>query len=75
MKITIRLSGRAIRTLQVVSVKAHTNIGNMMNKMNIEQLSELMAFYHLIGNICGEVLEQRLRGDVNECFKDMLMFT
>ncbi|WZY88727.1 hypothetical protein YC2023_045462 [Brassica napus] len=70
MGATVRNGGSYMKKLKVDEEKRRI-IRNMMNKMNIEQLSELMAFYHLIGNICGEVLEQRLRGNVNEGFKDM----
>ncbi|XP_010528499.1 PREDICTED: uncharacterized protein LOC104805582 [Tarenaya hassleriana] len=39
---------------------------NIMSKMTVERLSELMAFYHLMGNLCGEVLERKLHDIVND---------
>ncbi|XP_010922331.1 putative glutamine amidotransferase GAT1_2.1 isoform X1 [Elaeis guineensis] len=33
---------------------------SVMGKMSIEQLSELLSFYHTIGQICSEVLEKKL---------------
>ncbi|KAL7090266.1 hypothetical protein ACP275_12G029900 [Erythranthe tilingii] len=39
---------------------------NVMNKMSVEQLSDLMSFYHMMGQICSEVLERKLTGIVNE---------
>ncbi|OVA04951.1 Peptidase C26 [Macleaya cordata] len=39
---------------------------NMMGKMSIEQLSDLMSFYHMMGKISSEVLERRLQDLVNE---------
>ncbi|KAG2307425.1 hypothetical protein Bca4012_083558 [Brassica carinata] len=71
MGATVRNGGSYMKKLKVDEEKKQRIVRNMMNKMNIEQLSELTAFYHLVGSICGEVLEQRLRGNINECFKDM----
>ncbi|KAG8373755.1 hypothetical protein BUALT_Bualt11G0058100 [Buddleja alternifolia] len=39
---------------------------NVMGKMAVEQLSDLMSFYHMMGQICSEVLEIKLHGIVNE---------
>lgn len=33
---------------------------SVMGKMSIEQLSELLPFYHMMGQICSEVLEKKL---------------
>ncbi|KAI3451786.1 hypothetical protein Pfo_008451 [Paulownia fortunei] len=38
----------------------------VMGKMSVEQLSDLMSFYHMMGQICSEVLERKLHGIVNE---------
>ncbi|KAM5576506.1 putative glutamine amidotransferase [Rosa sericea] len=35
---------------------------NVMAKMSVEQLSDLMASYHMMGQICSEVLEKKLNG-------------
>ncbi|XP_058088389.1 putative glutamine amidotransferase GAT1_2.1 [Magnolia sinica] len=32
----------------------------VMGKMSIEQLSDLLSFYHMMGQICSEVLERKL---------------
>ncbi|KAL6507504.1 hypothetical protein OROGR_023699 [Orobanche gracilis] len=39
---------------------------NMMGNMSVEQLSDLMSFYHMMGQICSEVLDRKLHGIVNE---------
>ncbi|PKA59309.1 hypothetical protein AXF42_Ash001403 [Apostasia shenzhenica] len=33
---------------------------NIMGKMPVEQLSELLSFYHMMGQLCSEVLERKL---------------
>lgn len=38
----------------------------IMGKMSVEQLSELMSFYHMMGQICSEVLDRKLHGIVND---------
>jgi hypothetical protein len=38
----------------------------VMGKMSVEQLSDLGSFYHMMGQICSEVLEQKINGIVNE---------
>lgn len=38
----------------------------VMGKMSMEQLSDLKSFYHMMGQICSEVLEKKLQGIVNE---------
>ena len=39
---------------------------NLMTKMSVEQLSELMSFYRMMGQICSEILDQKLRDIVND---------
>ncbi|KAE8659344.1 putative rnase l inhibitor [Hibiscus syriacus] len=39
---------------------------NVMGKMSVEQLSDLMSFYHMMGQICSEVLERKLNGIIND---------
>lgn len=70
MGATVRNGGSYMKKLKVDEDKQRM-ARNMMKKMNIEQLSELMAFYHLMGNICGEVLDRKLQGNVNECLRDL----
>ncbi|GFZ18919.1 class I glutamine amidotransferase-like superfamily protein [Actinidia rufa] len=38
----------------------------VMGKMSVEQISDLMSFYHMMGQICSEMLERKLHGIVNE---------
>lgn len=33
---------------------------NVMGKMSIEQLSDLLSFYRMMGQICSDVLEKKL---------------
>jgi len=39
---------------------------SVMGKMSVEQLSDMMSFYHMMGQICSEVLERKLNGIVND---------
>ncbi|CAA0820879.1 Class I glutamine amidotransferase-like superfamily protein [Striga hermonthica] len=39
---------------------------NVMGNMTVEQLSDLMSFYNMMGQICSEVLDRKLHGIVNE---------
>ncbi|KAJ4822390.1 hypothetical protein Tsubulata_008926 [Turnera subulata] len=39
---------------------------SVMGKMSVEQLSELLSFYHIMGEICSEVLERKLHDIVND---------
>lgn len=39
---------------------------DVMGKMSVEQLSDLLAFYHMMGKICSEVVERKLNGIVND---------
>ncbi|KAK6151015.1 hypothetical protein DH2020_015947 [Rehmannia glutinosa] len=39
---------------------------NLMGKMSVEKLSDLLSFYHMMGHICSEVLERKIHGIVNE---------
>lgn len=32
----------------------------VMDKMTVEHLSDLMSFYHMMGQICSEVLDKKL---------------
>ncbi|KAH8496128.1 hypothetical protein H0E87_019058 [Populus deltoides] len=38
----------------------------IMGKMSISQLSDLMSFYHMMGNLCSEALERKLQDRVDE---------
>lgn len=38
----------------------------IMGKMSISQLSDLISFYHMMGNLCSEALERKLQDRVDE---------
>ena len=38
----------------------------MMGKMSVEQLSDIVSFYHMMGQICTEVLERKLHNLTKE---------
>ncbi|CAL0308278.1 unnamed protein product [Lupinus luteus] len=40
---------------------------NIMGKMSIEKLSDLLSFYHTMGQICSEVMEIKIHGIGNDC--------
>lgn len=39
---------------------------NVIEKMSVEQVYDLMPFYHMMGQICSDVLERKLHGMVND---------
>ncbi|KAI4352195.1 hypothetical protein L6164_006469 [Bauhinia variegata] len=39
---------------------------NVMGKMSVDQLSDLLSFYHTMGQICSEVLDRKIHGLVND---------
>lgn len=61
MGATVRNSGSYIERLKLNEGREKL-ARNAMAKMSIEQLSDLMAFYHMMGQICSEVLEKKLNG-------------
>ncbi|XP_051117898.1 putative glutamine amidotransferase GAT1_2.1 [Andrographis paniculata] len=38
---------------------------SMMGKMSVDQLSDLMSFYHMMAQICSDILDRKLHGIVN----------
>lgn len=38
----------------------------IIGKMSISQLSDLISFYHMMGNLCSEALERKLQDRVDE---------
>jgi hypothetical protein len=38
---------------------------NVMGNMSVEQLSDLLSFYHMMGQICSEVLDRKLNDIVH----------
>lgn len=61
MGATVRNAGSYIERLKLNEERERL-ARNVMAKMSVEQLSDLMAFYHMMGQICSEVLEKRLNG-------------
>ncbi|PIN01875.1 Gamma-glutamyl-gamma-aminobutyrate hydrolase [Handroanthus impetiginosus] len=65
MGATVRNASSFLEKLQLNEEKEKL-ARNIMGKMSVEQLSDLMSFYHMMGQICSEVLERKLQGIVNE---------
>lgn len=61
MGATVRNAGSYIERLKLNEERERL-ARNVMAKMSVEQLSDLMAFYHMMGQICSEVLEKKLNG-------------
>lgn len=59
MGATVRNGSSYIEKLKLNEARERT-AKNVMGKMTIEQLSDLMSFYHMMGQICSEVLERKL---------------
>ncbi|KAJ9128717.1 hypothetical protein P3X46_034552 [Hevea brasiliensis] len=57
----VRNGGSYIERLQL-NEESERQAKNVMGKMSIEQLSDLLSFYHMMGQICSEVLERKLNG-------------
>ncbi|KAJ9147329.1 hypothetical protein P3X46_029503 [Hevea brasiliensis] len=58
---TVRNGGSYIERLQL-NEESESLAKNVMGEMSIEQLSDLLPFYHVMGQICSEVLERKLNG-------------
>ncbi|PIN26967.1 Gamma-glutamyl-gamma-aminobutyrate hydrolase [Handroanthus impetiginosus] len=56
MGATVRNASSFLEKLQLNEEKEKL-ARNIMGKMSVEQLSDLMSFYHMMGQICSEVLE------------------
>ncbi|XP_022894269.1 putative glutamine amidotransferase GAT1_2.1 [Olea europaea var. sylvestris] len=65
MGATVRNSSSYIEKLKL-NEKREREARNVMGKMSVEQLSDLMSFYQMMGQICSEVLERKLHELVNE---------
>lgn len=61
MGATVRNAGSYVERLKL-NEERERMAGNVMGKMTVEQLSELLSFYHTMGQICSEVLEKKLHG-------------
>ena len=65
MGATVRNGGHYIEKLKLNEERERLG-RNVMGKMSVEQLSDLMSFYHMMEQICSEILERKLNGIVNE---------
>ncbi|KAL1566628.1 putative glutamine amidotransferase [Salvia divinorum] len=64
MGATVRNASSYLERLRL-SEEREKQARNVIGKMSVEQLSDLTAFYHMMGQICSEVLETKLQGIVN----------
>ncbi|KAM6567241.1 hypothetical protein CsatA_026369 [Cannabis sativa] len=67
MGATVRNANSYIKKLKL-NEERQTVARNVMGKMSVEQLSDLMSFYHMMGQICSEVLETKLSRVVPDGF-------
>ncbi|KAA8547777.1 hypothetical protein F0562_004206 [Nyssa sinensis] len=65
MAATIRKASSYIKGLKLKE-ETEKQARNVMEKMSVEQLSDLMSFNHMMRQICSQVLEKKLHGIVNE---------
>ncbi|GMJ00703.1 hypothetical protein like AT5G38200 [Hibiscus trionum] len=65
MGATVRNGRRYIEKLKL-NEERENMARNVMGKMSVEQLSDLMSFYHMMGQICSETLERKLSGIVKD---------
>lgn len=65
MGATMRNGGSFTQKLRLDEDKQRKAM-NIMKKMNVERLSELIAFYTLMGKISSEVLERKLNGSLDD---------
>lgn len=59
MGATVRNSSSYLQRIKIYEER-EAMARTLMGKMSIDQLSELVSFYHMMGKICSEVLEKRL---------------
>lgn len=65
MGATVRNAGSYVERLKL-NEEREKMARNMMGKMSVEQLSDLISFYHTMGQICSQVLERKLHDVVND---------
>ncbi|KAF5750165.1 hypothetical protein HS088_TW03G00497 [Tripterygium wilfordii] len=65
MGATVRNSNAYIERLKL-NEEREKLARSVMGKMSVEQLSDLMSFYHMMGQICSEVVGKKLQGIVND---------
>lgn len=59
MGATVRNASSYLQRLKM-NEERETLARNVMGKMSIEQLSDLLSLYRMMGQICSEVLEKKL---------------
>jgi orotate phosphoribosyltransferase len=64
MGATVRNAGSYIERLKQ-NEEREKMARNAMEKMSIEQLSELLSFYHTMGQISSEILEKKIHDIVD----------
>jgi hypothetical protein len=64
MGATVRNAGSYIERLRM-SEEREDLAKHVMGKMSVEQLSDMLSFYHMMGQICSEVLDRKLNGIVH----------
>ncbi|KAF2295301.1 hypothetical protein GH714_032500 [Hevea brasiliensis] len=62
---TVRNGGSYIERLKL-NEESERLAKKVMGKKSVEQLSDLLSFYHMMGQICSEVLERKLNGIFSE---------
>ncbi|CAK7344259.1 unnamed protein product [Dovyalis caffra] len=65
MGATVRDAGSYIERMKM-NEEREKLAKNVMGKMSVEHLSDLLSFYHMMGQICSEVLERKLNSLVHD---------
>ena len=65
MGATVRNGGSYIQRLKL-NEEREKMARAVMGKMSVEQLSELLSFYHSMGQICSDVLDIKMHGLVSQ---------
>jgi SHS2 domain-containing protein len=60
MGATVRNGGLYVEKLKLNEEREKRAKNNVMEKMSVEQLSDLLSFYHTMGKICSQILERKL---------------
>ncbi|CAJ2665259.1 unnamed protein product [Trifolium pratense] len=60
MGATVRNGGLYVERLKKLNEEREKRANNVMEKMAVEQLSDLLSFYHNMGKICSQILETKL---------------
>jgi len=64
MGATVKNAGSYIERLRMNEEREDME-KNVMGNMSVEQLSDLLSFYHMMRQICSEVLDRKLNGIVH----------